>query len=446
MSKVGVVMSREFLSTVKRRSYLIVTFGMPFFVSLYLGLVGFLPALFMAQSGASRKESGLVDQAGVVRPEEMEHLGSGGAPAEVQELTSRLGADSSSSGRMAAALLKEVTGQERFRMYASREEGLEALRGGAIDRLYVIPETYLDSGGVETYRAKDSSIGIGRSRSRESLERLLSRSLLAGRVPDTLRPRIEEPLRGAAARQYTVTPDGTIEPLDLQSRIARMAIPGVFAILFVMSIMISSGYLLQGVSEEKENRVIEVLLSSVRPDQLLFGKLLGLGAAGLLQLMVWISVASLATSLLAAAALAVLDFKLFFGCLMFFLLGFLMLGSLMTGTGALGTTARESQQMAAIWSTLTILPPALTWMGVMDAPNGTLARVLGWFPLTAPITMMLRLGTGQVPWWDLLVGMLCLAGGGYLAVRASGALFRLGLLMYGKRPSLREIVRQLRHA
>jgi ABC-2 type transport system permease protein len=162
--------------------------------------------------------------------------------------------------------------------------------------------------------------------------------------------------------------------------------------------------------------------------------------------MVWISVASLATSLLAAAALAVLDFKLFFGCLMFFLLGFLMLGSLMTGTGALGTTARESQQMAAIWSTLTILPPALTWMGVMDAPNGTLARVLGWFPLTAPITMMLRLGTGQVPWWDLLVGMLCLAGGGYLAVRASGALFRLGLLMYGKRPSLREIVRQLRHA
>jgi len=446
MSKIGVVMSREFLSTVKRRSYLIVTFGMPFFVSLYLGIVAFLPAMFMAQRGASRREIGLVDEAGVVREAEISRLASSGPQAEVQELTKRLGAGSSSGGRMAAAILEGVATNVRFRIFASREVGMEALRARTIDRLYVIPEEYLDSGGVETYRSKDASFGFGRTRAGESLEKLLSRSLLAGRVPDELRPRIEEPLRGAAARQYTVARDGRIEPLDLQVRIARMAIPGVFALLFMMSVLISSGYLLQGVSEEKENRVIEVILSSVRPEQLLFGKLLGLGAAGLLQLIVWISVASLATSLLAAAALAVLDFKLFSGCLVFFVLGFLMLGSLMTGTGALGSNARESQQMAAIWSTLTILPPALTWMGILDAPNGSLARILGWFPLTAPITMMLRLGTGQVPWWDVLVGVFCLAGGVYLSIRASGALFRLGLLMYGKRPSLREILRQLRHA
>jgi ABC-2 type transport system permease protein len=154
----------------------------------------------------------------------------------------------------------------------------------------------------------------------------------------------------------------------------------------------------------------------------------------------------MATSLLAATALAVLDFKLFFGCLVFFVLGFLMLGSLMTGTAALGSNARESQQLAAIWSTITIMPPAFTWMGILDAPNGTMARVLGWFPLTAPITMMLRLGTGQVPWWDVVVAAALLAAGVYLAIRISGALMRLGLLMYGKRPSVREILRQLRHA
>jgi ABC-2 type transport system permease protein len=445
VNKIGVVMRREFLSTVRRRSYLIVTFGMPFFASLYLGFVAFLPALFMAQSARSRNEIGLVDEAGVVHQEEIARLGSVGPREEVEEWTRRLGTGSS-SGRMAAALVEGLRRSDRFRMFASREEGLEAIRGGTIDRLYVVPPSYLESGGIESYRSRDAAIGFGRSRTGESLERLLSRSLLAGRVPDELRPRIEEPLRGSASRQYTVAPDGRIEPLDLQARIARMAIPGVFAILFVMSIMISSGYLLQGVTEEKENRVIEVILSSVRPDQLLAGKLLGLGAAGLLQLAVWVSVASLATSLLAAAALAVLDFKLFFGCLVFFVLGFLTLGSLMTGTGALGSTARESQQMAAIWSTLTVLPPALTWMGVLDAPNGSLARALGWFPLTAPITMMLRLGTGQVPWWDVVVAALALAGGAYLALRASGALFRLGLLMYGKRPGLREIIRQLRHA
>jgi ABC-2 type transport system permease protein len=192
--------------------------------------------------------------------------------------------------------------------------------------------------------------------------------------------------------------------------------------------------------------VIEVILSSVRPEELLFGKLLGLGAAGLLQLAVWVSVGSLVAGLLAAAVLAALDARLFLSCLVLFVLGFLLIGSLMTGTGALGTNARESQQFAAVWSVLTVLPPAITWMAILDQPNGWVARGLGWFPLTAPITMMIRLGTGQVPLWDLLVAVTCLAAGVYLSVRAAAALFRLGLLMYGKRPTLREVLRQLRHA
>jgi ABC-2 type transport system permease protein len=82
----------------------------------------------------------------------------------------------------------------------------------------------------------------------------------------------------------------------------------------------------------------------------------------------------------------------------------------------------------------------------MEEPNGTLARILGWFPLTAPITMMLRLGTGQVPWWDVAVAVLILMAGVFLAIRLAGGLLRLGLLMYGKRPSLPEIIRLLRHS
>jgi ABC-2 type transport system permease protein len=210
--------------------------------------------------------------------------------------------------------------------------------------------------------------------------------------------------------------------------------------------MTSAGYLLQGVSEEKENRVIEVILSSIRPDRLLFGKLLGLGAAGLLQLFVWVAVTSMATSLIAAAALAVLDAYLFFACFIFFVLGYLLIGSLMTGTGALGTSARESQQFAAIWSLIAVLPPAATWMLLLEEPNGWLARALGWFPLSAPVTMMIRIGTGQVPLWDILVAIGCLVGAVYLSVRASAALFRLGLLMYGTRPTFKQILRHLRHA
>ena len=442
--KVFVVAEREFLSTVKRRSYLIVTFGMPFFLSLYVGLVAVLPTIFMAQSGASKKDVGLVDEARLIRDDELERAARGEGD-ELSQAAERLKAVTAGrTSGMAASILKDVASPTHFRRFADRTQGIEAVRAGTIEKLYVVPGDYLERGGVDSYQKENASMSLGRARARESLELVLSRSLLADRVPETLRPRIEHPVLSSASQSFTVRDDGRVQPFDLTSRIARLAIPGVFAILFLMSVMISSGYLLQGVAEEKESRVIEIILSSVRPHQLLFGKLLGLGAAGLVQLVVWIAVGTFAVSLMAAAALAVLDFKLFVSCLIFFVLGFLMLGSLMTGTGALGSNARESQQLSAVWTLTTIMPPALTWMGILDAPNGTLARILGWFPLTAPITMMLRLGTGQVPWWDVAVAIAILIAGVLLAIRLSGALLRLGLLMYGKRPTLPEIVRLLR--
>jgi ABC-2 type transport system permease protein len=409
VSQVAVVMRREFLSTVRRRSYQIVTFGMPFFAAVYLGLFAFLPAALMGRSEAARKPVGLVDLAGVVRPE------AAGEPV-------------------------------RFRPFATRDEGLEALRRGEVERLYLVPTDYLRTGGIESYQPEDATLSLRKRSIDESLERLLARSLLAGRLPEALRARVERPVDPSASSSYTLLRDGRTEPLDDTARIARLAVPGAFGLLLLMSLMTSAGYLLQGITEEKENRVIEIILSSVRPEDLLFGKLLGLGAAGILQLAVWVSVSGAALGLVAVAALAVVDAKVLLYCLVFFALGFLMIGSLMTGTGALGSNARESQQFAAIWSSLTVLPPLMTWMVILEEPNGWLARGLGWFPLSAPITMMLRLATGKVPLWDVLVAVLCLSAGVYLAIRAAAALFRLGLLMYGKRPTLREILRQIRQA
>ena len=446
LDKVGVVAQREFLATVKRKSYLVVTFGMPFFVTLYIGLVAILPTLFINQSSSRDKAIGVVDLAGVILPAELERMARGEDSDELRQAAEKIQKVAGSRAGMAASLLKEVTAPIRFRTFAARDEGLKALVAGDVERLYVVPADWMTRGGVDTFQKDDAGFSFARSRARESLGELLSRSLLAGHVPPELRPRLENPIASAASAAYTVDKAGRVSDLNAMERVARLAIPGIFSLLFLMSVLISSGYLLQGVAEEKENRVIEIILSSVRPHQLLFGKLLGLGAAGLLQLVIWIAVGTMAASLLVTAALAMLDFKLFAECLLFFILGFMMLGSLMTGTGALGTNARESQQLATIWSMLTIMPPAFTWMGILDNPTGTLARILGWFPLTAPITMMLRLGTGKVPWWDVLVSIVLLCGGVVLALRVSGGLFRLGLLMYGKRPTLREIVRQLRHA
>ncbi|HEU4401361.1 MAG TPA: ABC transporter permease [Candidatus Polarisedimenticolia bacterium] len=445
MSKVGVVMRRELRSTVRRRSYLVVTFGMPFFASLYLGLFAFLPAYFMEKSAAGGGAVGIVDLAGVVRPEAEEKSetdAEGGAP----RTETGLGSLAPSDPRLQAAreLLDATAAPMRFRPFATRAEALEALRGRTIDRFYLLPIDYVARGAIESYEADEVTLGVAGKRAEHSLGRLLERSLLMGRVPDDLRTRVESPIDSAASAFFVLGRDGRVEPLDATARAGRLGIPLAFGLLLMMSLMISAGYLIQGVSEEKENRVIEVILSSVRPHQLLFGKLLGLGAAGLLQLLVWLTVAGFATSLVAAAVLAALDPRLFLLCLIFFLLGFLMIGSLMTGTGVLGSSARESQQLAAIWSLAAILPPTAAAIPIIDNPNGVVARVLGWFPITSPITMMLRCGSGRVPWWDVGIAILALLAGVVLALRLAGALFRLGLLMHGKRPGPREILRQLR--
>jgi ABC-2 type transport system permease protein len=181
------------------------------------------------------------------------------------------------------------------------------------------------------------------------------------------------------------------------------------------------------------------------------GKVLGLGAAGLIQLVVWSSVgiaAAVATALLASP-----DIPLMLLCLLFFMTGYLTIGTLMAGTGALGNTLKESQQMASLWSLLAVLPPAVTWFLITDEPLGTLARVLSYIPFTAPITMMMRLGAagppwraGGVPYWDLGLALAALLLGAWIGIKLGGKLFRLGVLMTGKKPKLRVLWRMLRTA
>ena len=445
MNKIGVVMRREFLSTVKRKSYLIVTFGMPFFATIYIGLFAAVPLLHKAQKEKSDRVIGVIDRPGLIVPDEIDRqiADARGDKGEIEAITGGLDG-TGAGGAMMSGILDEIVTPPEFRFFETNDLARAALEDEQIDRFYVIAEDYVVTGAIELYRTDDGAFGLGGSGGTRWFRKLLSRSMLSGRVSGDLRDRIERPISEEALSSFVLSPDGVFEPVDSIREIARWAIPAAFGMLLLMSLMTSGGYLLQGVLEEKENRVVEVILSSVRPDHLLFGKLLGLGAAGLLQLLIWVAVAGMATSIIAAAVLAYLDFKLFAACLIYFILGFLMIGSLMTGTGALGTSARESQQYAAIWSLAAVLPPAMTWMVVVDEPNGMVARVLSWFPLSAPITMMIRLGTHQVALWDFVVGVLCLALGVYLSIRISAGLFRLGILMYGSRPTIRQIFRQIR--
>lgn len=194
---------------------------------------------------------------------------------------------------------------------------------------------------------------------------------------------------------------------------------------------------------------MEMVVSSVKPGELMLGKLVGLGAAGLLQMTVWVGAGAL---LLASGVLGislaekrlVVEPAAFAFCFVYFLLGYVLYGSLMLGFGALGTNLRESQQMAAVWSFLGA-SPVLVVLLMIEEPQGALARVFSYVPFTAPTTMMFRytLDPKGTPLLDIAgsIGVLLLST--VAALRLSARLYRAGLLLYGKRPGVREIWRWL---
>jgi len=228
---------------------------------------------------------------------------------------------------------------------------------------------------------------------------------------------------------------------DYARTAARAGIAYVTFFLLFVSIFSTSQYLLQGMAEEKDNKVMEMVLTSVTPVELMTGKLLGLGAAGLLQLGTWIAM-GLASSLFVPVIALALDPWPFVVCFVYFLLGYLLYGSLMLGFGSLGTNLRESQQMASMWSLIGSSPVFLIF-AIFERPQGGLARVFSFIPFTAAPTMMLRYTVDPqgTPVWEILLSLAILAVSTVFALRVSARLFRAGLLLYGKRPGVREIWR-----
>jgi ABC-2 type transport system permease protein len=196
------------------------------------------------------------------------------------------------------------------------------------------------------------------------------------------------------------------------------------------------------VAEEKESRVVEIVVSSVRPVELMAGKVAGLGALGLTQVLVWVASATGfsggAVALLAVAGAASIPARVLALGVVYYLLGYTLYAILMAGAGALGTTMRESQQLAGVFSFFAAVPYMIS--GFLFAnPNMAIARALSFFPLTAPTMMMLRLPLAEVPWVDVVGSIVVLLLSVPAALWVGAKLFRVGLLVYDKRPTLREI-------
>jgi ABC-2 type transport system permease protein len=435
-TKLKVIATFEFLATVKRPGYLITTFGMPLFMAIYSGVVA-VPAYYAQKAENTTSIYGVIDRSGVVALMADAEPTVDRLPPALQRALEAAG----QRGAIARALADE---HFVFRPFASEQAARAALASHGIKGYFVVPGDYMTAGMIDSYVPDGVSLSSGDAR--RALANLLRERLVGGRFEGTTAARILNPVLDT--RAFAVTRTGEVRDAGRAASTVRIVVPIAFMVLFLMSVLMTSGYLLQGTATEKENKVVDVLLASANPDEILGGKLLGLGGAGLLQIGVWLSiltVGGLGIVPLIVSAKVEFPWIALALALPLFLLGFLFFGSLMLGTGSLGSNMRESQQLAMAWSLTAALPMMMMALLIRE-PHGIVARVMTWLPVTAAPLVMLRasLDLPYLAWWEIAGAFVVLAASSWMALRVGGRLFRIGLLSAGSRPSLREVLRQAR--
>jgi len=227
----------------------------------------------------------------------------------------------------------------------------------------------------------------------------------------------------------------------------------IFLILMYSTFFMYGYQVMRGVIEEKSSRIVEIIVASVRPFELMLGKILGIGLVGLTQYFVW-SLVAMNLSLPWMAALIAggsdmgvprIPISMLGYFILFFMLGYFLYASIYTTIAAPFNTDQEAQQLAMIPMML-ILGGFLVYPAVMNNPSGTVAVFFSLFPFTASLVMFLRTAVSEPPAWQILLSVVLLVGTAVLMTWFAGRIYRVGILMYGKKPTLPEIFRWARQA
>ncbi len=423
VGSVRIVTRHEFRTAVTRPSYIILTAAVPVLVAL--AVAGFAVFTLVTREDAEAETA---------------------SSAESSAQTPRLGYVDLTDGPALFGAHQEQPGAA-FVPVPDRGAGVAALNDEQIDALFVFPPDYAETGTVVRVRIADDGGGVfgsdGPSYS-GALRGFVLSNLFADEVPAGLAERLRIPYTLVIEE---VRPDGAEEESE-GFDLGRAAFFAVAGISLLFSVFFSSGYVLNALVEEKENRVMEVLLSSVKPDALLLGKFFGLGAAGLLQMAAWLGavgagvlvlglIVDVPTDLLTMPGVG--DIAVAAG---YFLFGYALFASLMAAVGAVTTSLREANQISAIVIVPAFIPVWLNFI-LFTEPEGTVARVLTYIPVTAPVTGFIRLAIGAMGPLETVAALLVLAASAAGALWLAMRLFRAYLLMYGKRPTLKDMARSV---
>ena len=419
LRKVWIIAKREYLERVKTRSFLLSTFATPFLMGMFL----VLPTLITASTARNIMRDSS-------RPARVVIASDNRALAELArgELTRQRGT------RYEASLVSPTSpaahAQLDQRLDASELEGYVWLDGGALASRHVVFTTRRMGDFILQRRLGDA----------------LSYAFAAQRMVK----------QGSSAADVAAT----LQPVDLTAVAAsnssavfnevRGAVV-VFIFLFVMlfSLLSYGVMVMRSVMEEKSSRITEVLMCAASADELMTGKILGTGSVGLTQIAAWLALAAfgVSRSLYLRTAMTALDVgpSLIVYFVVFYTLGYLLYSAIFAGVGAIFNSNDEAQQ----WNFVVILPliaASAMILPVATSSDSGIAVAASLFPFCAPILMFERLAVHEPPLWQVALSLLLLLATIGAAMFISGRIYRTGILMYGKRPTIRELSRWLRQA
>jgi len=400
MYKILTIAKREFVQRVRSRTFLLTAIGTPLILILVWVFTGDMgsaqpPELaFDLKDQSAQTAMGYVDQAGII------------------------------------TRIPEPLPADMYRAYPDRAAAEQDLRAGLIEAYFLIPENYQETGSVQRI---SSTIPTSPPET-DPFEYLL----LKNQFPDLDQGRFSrlwDPLQGAEPEFVSL-----VTGEESTSGAGFSMLPFVVTMAIMLPLFTGGGYLLQSLTKEKSSQMMEVLLVSIRPRQLLAGKLIGLGVLVLVQYAIWMLIGGILFSVLNQTPGSILaDISLTMQELAFVLPyalgGFCLYAALMGGIGALAPDMEGSR----LWTfiiTLPMMAPIYFWSAITNNPGGIIAVGLSYFPYSAPVAMLLRITVSHVPVWQLSLSLGLLLAAIWVTLWAMSRLFHAQTLLSGESLSL----------
>ena len=413
MNKIFLIIKREYLVRVKKKSFIIMTILAPLLMAALI-----VAPVFLADQGQEKRLIAITE--------------------------------------IESSYAKEITDSENIHFTIIKKEEADLIKNNISESPYY---AILDIQDTNFILYGSQQIGVNVRRSIENqIETIIERNNLkrAGIDIDIL----EEAKTNITIKTKIIDNEGKTTASNTETSIGIGFITGI---LIYMFIFMYGTMVMRGVIEEKTNRIVEIIISSVKPFQLMMGKILGVALVGLTQFFLWIL---LTVAISAIAELLFIDttelandvnsidqsvilaefskltggidlVKIFISFIFFFLFGYLMYSSLFAAVGSAVDAEADTQQFV-VPITIPLILAFILIQPVMDNPDGPLAFWLSITPLTSPVIMMARLPFG-VENWELILSMILLICGFILTTSLAAKIYRTGILMYGKKISYKEL-------